>query len=352
MKISDAEKKALKGRGYIMTRDGEHFVGRIITEDGVLTSEELMVAAEAAKKFGSGAVAMTSRMTVEVQGLTYETIEPFDQFLKERGLYTGGTGARVRPIVACKGTVCVHGLIDTQALARELHEKFYKGWYDVKLPHKFKIGIGGCPNNCVKPSLNDFGIMGQRMPEYDSKDCHGCGRCLASERCPVHAAHMENGVMEIDRTLCTSCGKCIDNCVFHTVSEKKAGYAVFVGGLWGKRQRMATACRRSTPRRKCSSWWRRPSSCTGSRAGPASGSARSSTASARTTLSPSSPATRFWPANSPFWTPLCSSGARAADPPAGARRLSSHALSCRQKGPSAGRAFSLAPPSAYPSNTL
>ena len=197
-----------------------------------------MVAAEAAKKFGSGAVAMTSRMTVEVQGLTYETIEPFDQFLKERGLYTGGTGARVRPIVACKGTVCVHGLIDTQALARELHEKFYKGWYDVKLPHKFKIGIGGCPNNCVKPSLNDFGIMGQRMTEYDSKDCHGCGRCLASERCPVHAAHMENGVMEIDRTLCTSCGKCIDNCVFHTVSEKKAGYAVFVGGLWGKRQRM------------------------------------------------------------------------------------------------------------------
>lgn len=238
MKITDAEKKALKGRGYIMTRDGEHFVGRIITEDGVLTSEELMVAAEAAKKFGSGAVAMTSRMTVEVQGLTYETIGPFDQFLRERGLYTGGTGARVRPIVACKGTVCVHGLIDTQALARELHEKFYKGWYDVKLPHKFKIGIGGCPNNCVKPSLNDFGIMGQRMPEYDSKDCHGCGRCLASERCPVHAAHMENGVMEIDRTLCTSCGKCIDNCVFHTVSEKKAGYAVFVGGLWGKRQRM------------------------------------------------------------------------------------------------------------------
>ena len=49
MKITDAEKKALKGRGYIMTRDGEHFVGRIITEDGVLTSEELMVATEAAE---------------------------------------------------------------------------------------------------------------------------------------------------------------------------------------------------------------------------------------------------------------------------------------------------------------
>ena len=240
MKLTDAEKKALKGRGYILNRDGEHFIARIITEDGTLTSEELAVVSEAAKTFGSGCVAMTSRMTVEVQGLTYENIEPFDQFLKERGLYVGGTGARVRPIVACKGTVCVHGLIDTQGLARELHEKFYKGWYDVKLPHKFKIGIGGCPNNCVKPSLNDFGIMGQRMPEYDPKDCHSCRRCLVAERCPVHAAQLVDGVMQIDRSKCTSCGKCIDNCVFKTVSEKKAGYAVFVGGLWGKRQRMGT----------------------------------------------------------------------------------------------------------------
>lgn len=240
MKLTDAEKKALKGRGYILNRDGEHFIARIITEDGTLTSEELAVVSEAAKTFGSGRVAMTSRMTVEVQGLTYENIEPFDQFLKERGLYVGGTGARVRPIVACKGTVCVHGLIDTQGLARELHEKFYKGWYDVKLPHKFKIGIGGCPNNCVKPSLNDFGIMGQRMPEYDPKDCHSCRRCLVAERCPVHAAQLVDGVMQIDRSKCTSCGKCIDNCVFKTVSEKKAGYAVFVGGLWGKRQRMGT----------------------------------------------------------------------------------------------------------------
>lgn len=167
MKITDAEKKALKGRGYIMTRDGEHFIARLITVDGVLTSEQFTVAAEAAEKFGNGQLAMTSRLTIEVQGLTYDTIEPFNEYISKAGLYTGGTGSRVRPIVACKGTVCIHGLIDTQGLARELHEKFYKGWYDIKLPHKFKIGVGGCPNNCIKPSLNDFGIMGQKVPAYD-----------------------------------------------------------------------------------------------------------------------------------------------------------------------------------------
>lgn len=140
---------------------------------------------EAAQKFGNGKIALTTRLTLEVQGLTYDNIEPFNTFIAQAGLYTGGTGSRVRPIVACKGTVCIHGLIDTQELARELHETFYKGWYDVKLPHKFKIGIGGCPNNCIKPGLNDFGIMGQRVPAYDPDACNGCKKCSVVEVCPM-----------------------------------------------------------------------------------------------------------------------------------------------------------------------
>ena len=86
MKITDAEKKALKGRGYIMTRDGEHFVARIITEDGVLTSDEMITAAQAAEKFGNGNVAMTTRMTIEVQGLTYD---------RERDAILSGVGLKV-----------------------------------------------------------------------------------------------------------------------------------------------------------------------------------------------------------------------------------------------------------------
>jgi len=118
LNLSAEEKKALKGRGIILNRDGEHFIARVITVDGTLTSEQMTVIARAAEQFGSGKVAMTSRMTVEVQGLTYENLEPFTAFLAEHGLYTGGTGTRVRPVVPCKGTVCIHGLIDTQALAR------------------------------------------------------------------------------------------------------------------------------------------------------------------------------------------------------------------------------------------
>lgn len=241
LKITAEEKKALKGRGIILSRDGETFVARIITEDGTLTSEQLEAMAEAARRFGSGSAALTVRMTMEIQGISYENIEPMCQFLASYGLYTGGTGARIRPIVPCKGTVCTHGLIDTQGLARELHQKFYLGWHDVTLPHKFKIGIGGCPNNCIKPGLNDFGIMGQRVPKYAPEKCRACGKCNVAAACPMKiCAKGEDGKMVCQREKCTNCGKCIDACPFGAVEEVTVGYKILLGGIWGKRQRLAT----------------------------------------------------------------------------------------------------------------
>ena len=77
----------------------------------------------------------------------YDKIEDFRAFIAEAGLETGGTGAKVRPVVSCKGTTCQYGLFDTYSLSRKVHDRFYKGYETVKLPHKFKIAVGGCPNN-------------------------------------------------------------------------------------------------------------------------------------------------------------------------------------------------------------
>ncbi|MGI6425205.1 MAG: hypothetical protein ACOX2A_08330 [Tepidanaerobacteraceae bacterium] len=51
---------------------------------------------------------------------------------------------------------------------------------NVRLPHKFKIGVGGCPNNCIKPDLNDLGVIGQLVPIFDEELCYGCKKCCCS----------------------------------------------------------------------------------------------------------------------------------------------------------------------------
>ena len=76
LKISEEEKKALKGRGIILSNDGEHFVVRVVSSNGVFTAEQLRALSDAAEKYGSGKIAMTVRLTVEIQGVTYENIEP------------------------------------------------------------------------------------------------------------------------------------------------------------------------------------------------------------------------------------------------------------------------------------
>ena len=86
-------KKALKGRGIICLRDGEHYAARVLTVDGVLNADELRTLTEAAEKYGNGNVALTTRLQVEVQGIPYENIEPFCAFVEEHGLTTGGTGS-------------------------------------------------------------------------------------------------------------------------------------------------------------------------------------------------------------------------------------------------------------------
>lgn len=168
----------MKALGFLKDkRTPDKFNGRVITRNGKITAEEARTIAEAAELYGSGEVTMTSRLTMEIQGVPFDNIEPLREYLMQAGLETGGTGSKVRPVVSCKGTTCQYGLIDTFALSEEIHERFYHGYREVKLPHKFKIAVGGCPNNCVKPDLNDLGIIGQRVPQIDLEKCRGCRTC-------------------------------------------------------------------------------------------------------------------------------------------------------------------------------
>lgn len=226
----------VKGLGFLHDkRTADRFNGRVITRNGKITAEEAHAIAEAAQRFGSGEMAMTTRLSIEVQGVPFDQIEPMRAFLARHGLETGGTGPKVRPVVSCKGTTCQYGLIDTFALSREIYERFYRGMHDVKLPHKFKIAVGGCPNNCVKPDLNDVGVIGQRVPVVNPELCRGCKVCQVAANCPVKVPQVVDGKVYIDPALCTHCGRCIPKCPFHALSAEVTGYRIYIGGRWGKR---------------------------------------------------------------------------------------------------------------------
>lgn len=227
--------KRVKGMGFLQHKGTNKFNGRIITRNGRITDEECKVIADAAKLYGDGQIMFTTRLTVEVSGIDYNDIDAFRTYLGKAGLETGGTGSKVRPVVSCKGTTCQYGLYDTYSLSNEIHERFFNGYADVSLPHKFKIAVGGCPNNCVKPDLNDLGIVGARVPGYNQEQCRGCKKCQVEIACPVHAAKMADGRLVIDPGLCNSCGRCVGKCPFHCNDEGTYGWKIFIGGRWGKK---------------------------------------------------------------------------------------------------------------------
>lgn len=232
--ISAADEKRVKALGFLSNKGTDNFSGRIITVNGKITAAQQRCIAEAAEKFGNGIVTFTTRLTIEVQGISYDKIEEFREYIAKEGLETGGTGSLVRPVVSCKGTTCQYGLLDSFALSEEIHERFYKGYHTVKLPHKFKIAVGGCPNNCVKPDLNDLGIIGQRIPKLDEDECNGCKKCGVEKVCPMGAAKVTDGILEINRDVCNNCGRCVDKCHFDAM-EGTYGYKIYIGGRWGKK---------------------------------------------------------------------------------------------------------------------
>ena len=234
--ITQEDIMRVKGLGCLRDKTTEDcFNVRVITRNGKITAEESHAIADAAVKYGSGEIAMTTRQTIEIQRVPYNNIDALIADLAKSGLETGGTGPKVRPVVSCKGTTCVFGLIDTFSFSREIHERFYRGYHGVKLPHKFKIAVGGCPNNCVKPDINDLGIVGQRVFEPNADLCRACKSCAVIKACPMGAAELADGRISIDKETCNSCGRCASKCPFGVTAEGREGYKIFIGGRWGKK---------------------------------------------------------------------------------------------------------------------
>ncbi|MBQ9691344.1 MAG: 4Fe-4S binding protein, partial [Eggerthellaceae bacterium] len=103
-------------------------------------------------------------------------------------------------------------------------------YFGMKLPHKFKFGVTGCRNNCLKAEENDVGIKGACEVTWLADPCIMCGIC--ERGCPTSAISSTETEIIVDYNLCISCGKCAKHCPTDSW-ETRPGYAVFFGGQFG-----------------------------------------------------------------------------------------------------------------------
>ncbi len=217
----------LKKGGFMRQKQKNNFSLRLRVVGGNLTAVQLAKIAEAAEKFGDGHVHLTSRQSVEIPFIKLDDIDNVKNMLAEGGVEPGVCGPRVRTVTACQGSeICPSGCIDTYALAKELDERYYAR----ELPHKFKFGITGCQNNCLKAEENDLGIKGGIKVKWKEEACINCGVC--EKACRTNAVTISDGKIGLDESKCNFCGRCVKSCpteAWDTVN----GYIVSFGGLFG-----------------------------------------------------------------------------------------------------------------------
>lgn len=228
MAVNAKRQKELKALGFLLQNDKEHFAVRFLSRAGNFTIKELRDIADLAEKYGRGYVGETTRLQVEIPWIKDEDVEKVMEEAKALGLRHGGTGQKIRPLVACKGTVCLHGNINTQEICRQLEDKYF----GTDTPHKCKIGIVGCANNCAKANINDIGIMGRTIPKFDLDKCVGCGLCVKA--CRQKALQVVDGKVVHNKDLCVNCGGCVRSCRLGAAVAEEKGAEIFVGGRFGR----------------------------------------------------------------------------------------------------------------------
>ena len=217
----------LKKGGFMRQKQKNNFSLRLACVGGTLTAENLKKIAEVAEKYGDGYVHLTSRQGVEIPFIKLDDIDDVKDDLAKGGCKPGVCGPRVRTVTACQGNaVCPSGNINSYDIAVKLNERYFGR----ELPHKFKFGVTGCQNNCLKAEENDVGIKGGMTVECGHDDCIQCGVCVKA--CREGALSMEDGRIVIDRDKCNNCARCVKSCPTDAW-KGTPGYIVSFGGLFG-----------------------------------------------------------------------------------------------------------------------
>ena len=234
-------KKAVTKNAYRVTKVRNKTALRIRVPGGHMNAKFFPLIQEIAEKYGNSTVHLTTRQGFELPGIDFTCIPEINKLIRplieNLGLDVeitddGYPAAGTRNISACIGSkVCSFSNDDTTSLAQSLEKKIYPNNFH------FKIAIAGCPNDCIKAHMQDFGVICITEPQYDVSRCISCEACITNCTKKVTGALSLNGFnVERDSEKCIGCGECILKCPTGawTRSDQKF-YRMVIMGRTGKR---------------------------------------------------------------------------------------------------------------------
>ncbi len=124
---------------------------------GVTTPDELRVIADVAEKYNAREVKVTGGQRIDLFGIRKEDLPRIWEDLSRAGMVSGHAyGKALRTVKTCVGSQwCRFGTQDSTGLGIELEKLTWGSW----MPHKFKMGVSGCPRNCAEATIKDFGVV-------------------------------------------------------------------------------------------------------------------------------------------------------------------------------------------------
>ncbi|MBE5674170.1 NAD(P)/FAD-dependent oxidoreductase [Staphylococcus sp. SS35] len=121
---------------------------------GVTDADQLIRLGEVAKKYNVPLVKVTGSQRVGLYGLKKEELPLVWEDLGMRS--ASAYGKKTRSVKSCVGKeFCRFGTQYTTRLGIRLEKTFEY----IDTPHKFKMGVSGCPRSCVESGVKDFGII-------------------------------------------------------------------------------------------------------------------------------------------------------------------------------------------------
>lgn len=237
----DINTKKLKKNAFRVTKERGLTASRIRVPGGHLDAKYLPVLQEIAEMYGNGTLHITSRQGFEIPGIPFEKMPEVNEKLQPiiEGLQInqdipgqGYTSSGTRNITACVGSrVCPYGCYDTTAFARRIEKAVFPN--DLH----FKIALTGCPNDCAKVRMHDFGIMGMTLPQFEPDRCVSCGACVRTcAKKSVEALKAVNYRPVRNEEKCIGCGECVISCPTRAwTRSRKKYYRLTLLGRTGKK---------------------------------------------------------------------------------------------------------------------